>query len=39
MDGNCNIITEILLEISYTTSYCKKVILLLLLVTAQCWDW
>ncbi len=24
MDGNCNIITEILLVISYTTSYCKK---------------
>ncbi len=28
MDGNRNIITEILLVISYTTSYCKKVILL-----------
>ncbi len=28
MDGNCNIITEILLVISYTTSYWKKVILL-----------
>ncbi len=24
MDGNCNIITEILLVISYTTSYCKS---------------
>ncbi len=24
MDGNCNIITEIVLVISYTTSYCKK---------------
>ncbi len=24
MDSNCNIITEILLVISYTTSYCKK---------------
>ncbi len=24
MDGNCNIITEILLVISYTASYCKK---------------
>ncbi len=24
MDGNCNIITEILLVISYTTTYCKK---------------
>ncbi len=24
MDGNCNIITEILLVISYTTSYWKK---------------
>ncbi len=24
MDGNCDIITEILLVISYTTSYCKS---------------
>ncbi len=24
MDGNCNIITEILLVISYTTSYSKS---------------
>ncbi len=24
MDSNCNIITEILLVISYTTSYCKN---------------
>ncbi len=24
MEGNCNIITEILLVITYTTSYCKK---------------
>ncbi len=24
MNGNCNIITEIWLVISYTTSYCKK---------------
>ncbi len=23
-DGNCDIITEILLVISYTASYCKK---------------
>lgn len=29
MDGKCNIITETLLVISYTTSYSKKVILLL----------
>ncbi len=28
MDSNCNIITEILLVISYTTSYLQKVILL-----------
>ncbi len=28
MDGNCNIHTKILLVISYTTSYGKKVILL-----------
>ncbi len=28
MDGNFNIITEILLVISYTTSYCKKLRLL-----------
>ncbi len=24
MDGNCNIINEIVLVISYTTSYCKS---------------
>ncbi len=27
MDGNCNIITEIFLVISYTTSYCKSTII------------
>ncbi len=26
MDGNCNIITEIVLVISYTNDYCKKYI-------------
>ncbi len=36
MTGNCNIITEILLVISYTTIYCKKVILLLLLLVSSC---
>ncbi len=38
MDGNCNIITEILLVISYTTSYCKKKCFTVtkLLVTSYC---
>ncbi len=38
MDSNCNIITEILLVISYTTSYCKKYIITVtkLLVTSNC---
>ncbi len=39
MDGNCNIITEILLVISYTTSYCKKsniITVTKLLVTSYC---
>ncbi len=27
MDGNCNIITEILLVISYTTSYCPTLVI------------
>ncbi len=27
MDANCNIITETLLVISYTTSYCKSIII------------
>ncbi len=34
MDGNCIIITEILLVISYTTSYCKKYINIIL--TSYC---
>ncbi len=34
MDSNCNIISEILLVISYTTIYCKKYYYGKLLVTS-----